>query len=580
MLEKSFTKLPVIFKNVKTIKQTFLPRNSVTSLVVNICRTSGYFEIHLKDELVPVSTGWIFVHKNVEGKSLDNVKSSLPDQYKLKLTSDDFYKFMHLRGFNYDGLFLGVQECDFVGRAAVLKWNENWIAFIDTIIHYVLGVETREHCLPTRFEEIVIHPEKHFKCVALNTLLKLSYDEHIKSVKCGGIEIKHIVGMNVKRHHSGISPVVGRYAFVKNYDTQREMDSFIHSINVVSQIVTENSVENLNIKIAETDSDKATEILRDMMERVSFKRTTFHKIGPIGKEIDDHYDLLITQDIKPSHMKFIENCSNKVRFIFGKVQNLELTNFEVIYQHVTESGTYVLLQRWVKLPEKYTVINVNNNNLKWIEDLKAAISKEQNQHSRIYLVNEDINSGIVGLFNSIRQEHICPNLRIFFIRGDKNMEPFSLRSKFYLEQVRKDMTVNVYQNNSWGTYRFLPLQLSESRLYRNACLIKDNNNVQWMQSSPYLSDRKVTVKCASINELDFLVVNGKAGFYPGDEHLGLEYSGVNKDGITVMGLVQKGAVATSVEAHPYLTWNIPSGLTFEEAATIPLAYTLVSNKLL
>jgi fatty acid synthase len=579
MLEKSYKKLPVMFKNVTTMRATLLIKNTVTSLIVNICKTTGYFEVFLKDDSVPLSTGWIFVHENCEDKCSKDLKSTTPDQYKLRLGNDDFYKFMHLRGLSYDGIFLGVQECDYVGRSAVLKWNENWIAFMDTMVQYILGVETREHCVPTGFEKIVIHPEKHLKCVSQNTLLQLSCDDHVKSVRCGGVEMTQISGTNVQRHRSGIPPVVGSCLFIPNSDATKGIDSFIFSVNLAMQIVHENSVENLNVKVAETESNQATEILKAMMERVTFKRTTFHKIGPIEKEIDDSYDFLITQDIKPNQMKSIENCSKSVRFIFGKVDNnVDMKNFEIIFQHATESGSYVLFRRSLNVPEQHTVIMVNNNNFQWLEDLKALIKKGQNMQSRIYLVNEDYDSGIVGFFNSMRQEQSCPNLRVFLIR-DKNREPFSLKSKFYLEQIRKDMTVNIYQHNCWGTYRFLPVMYPEPRLEPNASLIRDGNNVQWMQSSPYLSDSKVMVRYAGVNKWDSLVANGKAGFYPGDEYLGLEYSGVNNDGVNVMGLVQKGALSTTVEAHPYLTWLLPPILTLEQAATIPLAFTLVSSRL-
>jgi len=57
----------------------------------------------------------------------------------------------------------------------------------------------------------------------------------------------------------------------------------------------------------------------------------------------------------------------------------------------------------------------------------------------------------------------------------------------------------------------------------------------------------------------------------------LEYSGVTPDGKKVMGIAPFGKnTSDQISPDPYLTWIIPSDQTFEDAATIPISYSMVN----
>jgi len=56
----------------------------------------------------------------------------------------------------------------------------------------------------------------------------------------------------------------------------------------------------------------------------------------------------------------------------------------------------------------------------------------------------------------------------------------------------------------------------------------------------------------------------------------LEYSGVTSDGKKVMGIAPfEKNTANKIVPDPYLSWMIPSDWSLEDAATVPLSYSMV-----
>ena len=58
--------------------------------------------------------------------------------------------------------------------------------------------------------------------------------------------------------------------------------------------------------------------------------------------------------------------------------------------------------------------------------------------------------------------------------------------------------------------------------------------------------------------------------------VGLEFSGRDKTGRRVMGMVSHGALASVVVADKAMLWDVPDHWTLEDAATVPVVYGTVS----
>jgi len=58
----------------------------------------------------------------------------------------------------------------------------------------------------------------------------------------------------------------------------------------------------------------------------------------------------------------------------------------------------------------------------------------------------------------------------------------------------------------------------------------------------------------------------------------LEYSGITTNGKKVMGIARlKKNTSNKISPDPYFTWTVPLDQTLEDAATIPLSYSMVNN---
>jgi len=95
--------------------------------------------------------------------------------------------------------------------------------------------------------------------------------------------------------------------------------------------------------------------------------------------------------------------------------------------------------------------------------------KKLDQSSRIIIVGEkDFECGLLGFLNCLRREADGQLVRGVLIQDEKAPK-FSLEDPFYVQQLQKDMAINVLRSNkTWGSYRHLKLERSEAKLVPTA----------------------------------------------------------------------------------------------------------------
>jgi len=89
--------------------------------------------------------------------------------------------------------------------------------------------------------------------------------------------------------------------------------------------------------------------------------------------------------------------------------------------------------------------------------------KKFDQNSRIIIVGEkDFECGLLGFINCLRKKPGGELVRGVLIQDEK-APIFSLQDPFYVQQLQKDMTVNVLRSGkTWGSYRHLRLPRPEA----------------------------------------------------------------------------------------------------------------------
>lgn len=229
--------------------------------------------------------------------------------------------------------------------------------------------------------------------------------------------------------------------------------------------------------------------------------------------------------------------------------------------------TLIVLQR-IQPETSKTVINVDSKDVafEWVEPLKAAVKNGVT----IALEQKNYNSGLLGLINCIRREPGGTMIRCVQIE-DTTVPEFDLNNPLFGEQMKLDLALNVLRNGEWGAYRHLVLQKDveekprTEHYYANLQRIGDLSSFEWMTGwiNAAKSQNLVNIQYSAINFRDVMLATGRL---PLEMHstnrlyqqcvLGLEYSGTNRAGDRLMGMVAIGAMATHAGNYCSLKKNL------------------------
>lgn len=177
---------------------------------------------------------------------------------------------------------------------------------------------------------------------------------------------------------------------------------------------------------------------------------------------------------------------------------------------------------------------------------------------------------------------------------DKCAPPFSLDDPFYKTQLKKDLALNVYKNQVWGSYRHLLLEPSSlievQHCTANTMVRGDLSSFKWASGPlvPHVqkpeTSNLVHIYYSAINFRDIMLATGKLppevvakGRVNLESVIGFEYSGRLESGERVMGMVPSRALSNLVAVDRNLCWKVPDHWSLEEAATVPVVYGTVRD---
>ncbi|XP_050301861.1 fatty acid synthase [Anthonomus grandis grandis] len=630
---EDYEQMPVVMESVQFHRATIMPKEGSVKFLVNIFEGSGDFELCEGGSVVV--SGKISVPEDVSKQSLNLQKPAVrPEKDVLSLTLPDIYKELRLRGYDYEGIFRGITECDNRGISGKLKWENNWISFIDTMLQFsILGQNTRELYLPTRLQRAFINPKEHLNIVknlAEGQTVEVNMYRDIGVIKSAGIELRGMkASLAPRRQQTQAPPKLEKYQlvpFINSFNEELEK-SRANALTVLAQLVLENSSGASKLKIAECLTDKPIEAalapqITEILEKepmiavdstvVSTAPVDASSLEAIGiksavkdiknNPIETNAHLIIISDALNYNQKsLIDNAKNSVKeggFVLleeakGPVDSAKLAalGLAVVSVQNTATKSYILLRAPVEVAKDAAVIQVTENNFSWVEPLKDAMAAAENTNTKVYIyVQGEPLTGLVGMVNCLMREPIGgTKVRSVFIQ-DQNAPKFSLDA--YQNQLKLDLVQNVLKNKTWGTYRHLLLEqnvdsgsLQVEHAYINTLTRGDLASLRWIEGplSYYKGEDSNTELChvyyAPLNFRDIMLATGKLppDALPGDLAgqdciLGLEFSGRDSKGKRVMGMVAARSLATTVLADPGFLWEVPDKWSLEEAATIPVVY--------
>nr|XP_037286078.1 fatty acid synthase-like [Rhipicephalus microplus] len=216
---KPFDQVPVTFENISIHRATIIPKSGCVRFRVNVMRLTGEFEVGEAGSVV--ATGR--VREAAEGeKLLDQDPPCASDEpVSYELHAADIYKELRLRGYEYQGAFKGILKADMHGHYGKLKWMNNWVTYVDTMLQFSAfgSPPLRTFLLPVKIESCIIDPETHAQIAARNDEgVLVEYDGYRDTCRSGGIAVRGIKRSIAKRRSVQQTPCLEEYRFVPYID--------------------------------------------------------------------------------------------------------------------------------------------------------------------------------------------------------------------------------------------------------------------------------------------------------------------------------------------------------------------------
>lgn len=452
------------FEDVRLMRATPLSTTKETTLDLLIFYGSGRFEISEKS--MPIVTG--FVRTMSDKSTLTDLPNNLQGNSTL-LTNDDFYKELRLRGYQYQDDFKSVMEASADGQCAKIKWNDNWVSFMDCFLQLtILAEDSRSLYLPTRVRKINIFPKLHFASVVdgKESIVDVKVNAELGIIQAAGVEIHNVTANSVSRRNTPGTLIRNSYSFVAHEPSTVLTTN--DSVRVCTQLAFENGL-SLKIRAMEIKSTSNEIILETMLDvliqtpQIAFELCLFTddenleltNISIINGKLSEHnnYSFIIASDclIDENLLKEISQSLSSSGFVLcrEKTRSTENVpnNFNLIACLQTTTEYFVLLQRIEKklmLRSKVVHVNSDDTQFKWIEEVNDFVK----YGSVILVAQNDPFCGLLGLINCIRKEPKHKEVVMVHI-DDPSAPEFDMDNPFYSRQLNLGLVVNIFKNVSF-----------------------------------------------------------------------------------------------------------------------------------
>lgn len=179
----------VEFEDIRFLRATALTSGQEIELTIMIHYGTGSFEV--SEGSTSIVTGTI--REILQPEPLTELppveRSDLPI-----LKQEDFYKELRIRGYQYSGFFKSVTEARADGLCGKIKWNMNWVSFMDCLLQMqILHQDSRSLILPTRIQKLRINSKEHMaragKMSEDDSYFDVKMNPELNIVQAGGIEL-------------------------------------------------------------------------------------------------------------------------------------------------------------------------------------------------------------------------------------------------------------------------------------------------------------------------------------------------------------------------------------------------------
>ncbi|CAN8029810.1 unnamed protein product, partial [Ixodes persulcatus] len=218
---KPYTQVPVVFEDVTLHRVIIIPKSEPVRLKVNVMRVSGEFEVYEAGTVA--ASGRIFLAEDGQELLDHEAPFGPPETVTFDLNAEDIYKELRLRGYEYSGSFQGILKADIQHPYGKLKWEDNWVTFLDTMLQFsILSNPVRSFNLPVRIHSCKVDPAVHANVVGAvgDQGLDVVYEKYLNVCRAGGVAMKGLE-VNVAPHRAvQQEPFLEEYQFVPYLDDE------------------------------------------------------------------------------------------------------------------------------------------------------------------------------------------------------------------------------------------------------------------------------------------------------------------------------------------------------------------------
>ncbi|CAH2052769.1 unnamed protein product, partial [Iphiclides podalirius] len=611
MMGELYTEVSVVFENVRFQRATNIPKEGNLEFIVMIQKGSGNFEI--VESGASIVTGRIYAKRNVgnDYRVLPAMPEASGPSVKHMLTKD-FYKELRLRGYQYSGLFRGVIGCNIEGTRGRLAWVNNWVTFMDCMLQLkIIGQDTRGLFVPTRIEKLCIDANMHYDAISkmnpdsTRQSFEIRVYPHVDVIRAGGVEIRGLHATPISKKLPLGIPVLEKNEFIPNFGTNK-MELILENLQTYKvksiEIVDEEYKACGFTPVMETVADVLGDlplvqaelliISEEAIEMPAYITVENKKLtGESNTVIFVGANLLQRPEVLQQAVSTLKDkCFIMSREKVRPNPKNYADKFDIVTVQDTGAEFIVMFRKRIGAkPAKFIKVVTADQTFTWIDKVKEEL--KEGQKIVLYSQNELIN-GLLGLVNCLRKEpggEIVNGLLI----SDPSAPAFNPDLEFYEEQLDKDLAINVYQDGQWGTYRHLLLGDLEvvraNHAFVNTTTIGDLSSLRWMEgpireNTTFKDPEKILIHvyCSAMNFRDVMTATGRVtvdavarGRLAQECVQGFEVVGRTPNGSRVMAMVRNSGMGNVVEGDRALMWGIPDEWTFEEAASVPVAYGTV-----
>ncbi|KAK5638956.1 hypothetical protein RI129_013251 [Pyrocoelia pectoralis] len=477
-------------------------------------------------------------------------------------------QFISTNVFALRGAFRALEKANLSGTVAWIKWEGNWVTFIDNLLQSsILNVDTRNLYVPTFIERLVIDAPKHVNEVRDATLSPIHNHHEAKILSSGGIEVRGFRATAISRRRTQ-KPILETYKFVP-FHTELQKTS---AIRVCMQLLLENNFLT-RVKVVEVIERKGGEnaLMPIIKKALDHQPHIKYEFTIMGNENVTVPDMIVTNGHGRLSMEslcdvvVLEDASSLNDAIGALKENgfvilrdgMEHTppDFDVISTLKTETEVLTILKKTSDFSRhKIVQLRLNGHDFDWMREVKEAI---KNDEKVLMVVQQEPLSGVLGFINCLRREPGGMHFKCVFI-----MDPdviFNRDDQLFAKQLKKCLAINVLRGGVWGTYRHLELE-SEIKVERphifNSLRVTGNlSSLTWVEG-PLRED---------VVELERFMVSWQHG--EGNQMTSL------CRGRRVMGIVPFGSLSTLLLADNSMVWEIPVDWSMEQGASVPITYS-------